>query len=64
MHNAKREKRKGLVSHPLEVKSPLFDIYSQPNHREAEFQLDGESGVGLLETAFCPVETWQYRPSF
>jgi hypothetical protein len=52
------------VSGPLDVKSPLFGAYTQPNHREAEFQLDGELGVGLLESGFSPVETWQYKPSW
>ena len=51
------------VSQPLDTKSPQFDTYHQPNHREAEFQLDGEPGVGLLETAYCPDEKWQYIPS-
>ena len=52
------------VSQPLDVKSPLFGNYYLPNHREAEFRLDGESGVGLLETAFSSVETWQYKPNW
>ena len=52
------------VSEPLDTKSSQFDDYHQPNHREAEFQMDGEPGVGLLETAFGPAETWQYEPSW
>lgn len=51
------------VSQPLDTRSPLFGNYYIPNHREAEFQLDGELGVGLLETAFSSAETWQYKPT-
>jgi hypothetical protein len=52
------------VSQPLDTPSPLFGTYWQPNHREAQFQLDGERGVGLLETMYSPDATWQYKPSF
>lgn len=48
------------VSQPVGIESPLFGMYQ----RDAQFQLDGESGVGLIEASFSRVETWQYRPSW
>jgi len=52
------------VSQPIDTSSPQFGNYGQPNHRVAEFQLDGEPGVGLLETGYSSDENWQYKPSF
>jgi len=52
------------VSQPLETPSPQFGNYGIPNHRVAEFQLDGEPGIGLLETGYMGDENWQYKPSF
>jgi len=42
------------------VASPLFGQYQ----RDAELQLDGESGLGLIEASFTRSETWQYKPSW
>ena len=52
------------VSQPIGIKSPLFSTHHQQNQRDAEFQLDGESGIGLIESSFSNVETWQYKPSW
>ena len=52
------------VSQPLDSPSPQFGNYGLPNHRVAELQLDGEPGVGLLETGYMGDEAWQYKPSF
>ena len=48
------------VSQPVGIESPLFGMHQ----RDAQFQLDGESGVGLIEASFSRVETWQYKPSW
>ena len=52
------------VSQPVAIKSPLFATHHQQNQRDAEFQLDGESGIGLIESSFSRAETWQYKPSW
>jgi hypothetical protein len=52
------------VSQPVAIDSPLFATHHQQNQRDAEFQLDGESGVGLIEASFSREETWQYKPSW
>jgi len=52
------------VSQPVAIESPLFATHHQQNQRDAEFQLDGESGVGLIESSFSRIETWQYKPSW
>ncbi len=52
------------VSQPVAIKSPLFATHHQQNQRDAELQLDGESGVGLIESSFSRVETWQYKPGW
>ena len=51
------------VSQPVSIESPLFDRHFQMNQRDARFQLDGESGVGLIESSFSRASTWHYQPS-
>ncbi|MCK4351185.1 MAG: hypothetical protein KAX13_10010, partial [Candidatus Krumholzibacteria bacterium] len=48
------------VSQPVGADSPLFGQYQ----RDAELQLDAESGVGLIEASFGRAEAWQYEPSW
>ena len=52
------------VSQPVGIKSPLFSTHHQQNQRDTEFQLDGELGMGLVESSFSNVETWQYKPGW
>lgn len=47
------------VFHPAGINSPRFGL----TEHIAEFQLDGEPGVGILETAFNPLKEYQYKPS-
>ena len=47
------------VSQPVALESPLFGLHQ----RDAEFQLDGEQGIGLIECSFTKNEAWKYRPT-
>lgn len=47
------------VSKPVDIDSPLFGI-TEPI---GEFQLDGNSGVGVMEYSFNPKQDYQYKPS-
>jgi len=48
-----------IVSSPFGIESPLFGM----NQRDAEFQLDGEPGAGLIECSFSRNPNWQYEPT-
>ena len=48
------------VSPSAGIESPRFGY----NERDAEFQLDGEPGVGFVECAFPREPDWQYEPTF
>ena len=48
------------VSQPVAIDSPLFGMHQ----RDAEFQLDGEPGLGLIEASFSRTEAWQYKPGW
>ncbi len=48
------------VSQPVAIDSPLFGQYQ----RDADLQLDGEPGLGLIEASFTRSETWQYKPNW
>ena len=55
--------RWGDISQPVSIESPLFDKHFQMNQRDATFRLDGESGVGLIESSFSRGKSWQYKPN-
>lgn len=48
------------VSQPAEIGSPRFGMHEHI----AEFQLDGELGVGILEATFNSREEHQYKPTW
>ena len=48
------------VSQPAGLGSPRFGFHEYI----AEFQLDGETGVGILEASFSPVKEQQYEPTW
>ncbi|MFW6125637.1 MAG: DUF7065 domain-containing protein [Chloroflexota bacterium] len=48
------------VSQPVALDSPLYGLHQ----RDAEFQLDGEPGIGLIEASFTKNEAWQYKPTW
>jgi len=47
------------VSQPAEIDSPRFGFHEYI----AEFQLDGETGTGILEASFSPVKEHEYQPT-
>lgn len=47
------------VSQPAGIDSPLFGFHEYI----AEFQMDGETGVGILEASFSPVKEHEYEPN-
>jgi hypothetical protein len=53
------EGEKWDVSQPPGVDSPRFGFHEYI----AEFQLDGEKGVGILEASFSPVKEHEYQPT-
>jgi len=48
------------VSEPVGIGSPRFGFHEYI----AEFQMDGEMGIGILEASFDPVTEHQYQPTF
>jgi len=48
------------VSQPVGIDSPRFGFHEYI----AEFQMDGEIGVGILEASFDPVAEHQYQPTW
>jgi hypothetical protein len=51
------------VSRPAEIGSPLFGSQGMSEY-VAEFQLDGEAGVGILEISYCPDKEREYKPTW
>ena len=51
------------VSQPADIGSPLFGPVGMCEHI-AEFQLDGEPGVGIREVSYSPDKKREYKPTW
>ena len=53
------------MSRPVEVGSPLLGVDGRAMvEHVSEFQLEGKSGVGILEVSYCTDKERRYTPTW